>query len=165
MSGASGGLPQLDFSLYEPQIVWLIIFFTILFFVISRIITPHFDNVLSMRKNSIDDAISEAKRLQKKALTLSAEHDDKMRVLLSETRKITEEAESRAAARAAELKEKTDEALNDKFHVKFKELEASFESFERDMEKKIPLLAEQVLEKVHFDAKPDDNFKNVYALG
>ncbi len=97
MSQTSTGLPQLDFSSYEPQIFWLIVFFILLYFFISKFVVPHFTQTVDGRKKRIDDLYSGAKILHKKALTLSVEYEDKLKRVYQDAELLTEEAKAENA--------------------------------------------------------------------
>ena len=64
---ASGGLPQLDFASWPGQIFWLVVTFTILYFVLAKFILPKIGAGLSERSDHIADDLDLAARFQKEA--------------------------------------------------------------------------------------------------
>ena len=55
-------MPQLDTSLWPPQLVWLAISFALLYFIVSRIIIPRTGGVIALRKSTIADDLALAQR-------------------------------------------------------------------------------------------------------
>lgn len=66
-------MPQLDISNFSSQIFWLIICFTILYFYLSKIIIPRIDNIISSRKNIIEEDVNKTYILQQKIDKLQQE--------------------------------------------------------------------------------------------
>lgn len=58
----AAGFPQLDQSWYPNQLFWLVVTFSVLYVIVSRVITPNVGAVLNVREAAIDDAIREAER-------------------------------------------------------------------------------------------------------
>ena len=55
-------MPQLDISVWPPQLVWLAISFALLYFIVSRIIIPRTGGVISLRKSTIASDLASAQR-------------------------------------------------------------------------------------------------------
>jgi len=61
------GMPQLNPTTWFPQIFWLIITFTFLYLVISKIVLPRLSESIEQRNDHISDNIDEAKNLKLQA--------------------------------------------------------------------------------------------------
>lgn len=57
-------MPQLDMSTWPPQLIWLAITFMALYFVISRMVIPKLDGVITERKSTIDGDLAKAQQLK-----------------------------------------------------------------------------------------------------
>ena len=57
-------MPQLDFSSYAPQLVWLFITFTFLYLFLSKIALPRIGGVIEQRRDRIADDLDEAARFR-----------------------------------------------------------------------------------------------------
>ena len=68
---SSGALPQLNIADFEPQIIWLLIVFSIFYFFIQKRIVPYFSSETENREAYILNNHQDAKKLQKKSRTLS----------------------------------------------------------------------------------------------
>ena len=55
-------MPQFDFSTYGSQIFWLILTFGFLYLLVSRLIAPKIETILSVRMNIMEDNIMSAER-------------------------------------------------------------------------------------------------------
>lgn len=88
-----GGLPQLDFSTFEEQLVWLFLSFIVLFVIVSKLALPKITAVLEEREERIAGDLDTAERLKKEAEEIKAAYEAK-----------TAEARSAAQAKMAEAK-------------------------------------------------------------
>ena len=55
-------MPQLDISLWPPQLFWLAISFALLYFVVSRVIIPRTGGVIELRKTTVSADLAAAQR-------------------------------------------------------------------------------------------------------
>ena len=92
---ASGGLPQFDFAWWPGQIFWLLIIFTILYLLLSKVFLPRLRGVKDQRAATIATAVETARQVQVEA----AGQAEIARAEVSQAR-----AESRALATAAKAR-------------------------------------------------------------
>ncbi len=86
-------MPQLDFSLWPPQLIWLAITFGVLYLLMSKFALPKIGGTIEQRQNRIATDLDEAKRLKdetEKAIAAYeaalAEAKAKAHVIAQETR-------------------------------------------------------------------------------
>lgn len=60
-------MPQLDFTTFIPQLFWLFLCLTILYFILSKIALPRISDVIEERNDTITDDLDEAKSLSLEA--------------------------------------------------------------------------------------------------
>ena len=60
-------MPQLDISVFAPQIVWLTITFLAMYFLMAKVALPRIAQVLDERQTRIDDNLEKAAALKKEA--------------------------------------------------------------------------------------------------
>lgn len=111
-------MPQLDFSTFTPQLIWLAITFIALYLIVWRIALPRIADVLEARQRKLDDDLKKATALKEEAETILAEYE-KMRadaqasahdVLQKAQDEMKAEAERQATETAARLAEQAEEA-------------------------------------------------------
>ena len=51
--GKSGGLPQLNPADFAPQLIWLAITFTVLYFILARVALPRIGEVIEERRDRV----------------------------------------------------------------------------------------------------------------
>ncbi|MGI9481390.1 MAG: F0F1 ATP synthase subunit B [Hyphomicrobiales bacterium] len=104
-------MPQLDFSMWPPQLIWLAITFGVLYILISKFALPKIGGTIEQRQNRIATDLDEAQRLKgdtEKAIAAYeaalAEARAKAHVIAQETRDILHaEVEKERAKLDAEL--------------------------------------------------------------
>ena len=67
---SSVGMPQLDFSNFDNQTFWLLIFLFLVFLVIRIIVMPKMEETLTNRSKIIEEDIQEAEDLRDKAVEI-----------------------------------------------------------------------------------------------
>ncbi|MGI9413012.1 MAG: F0F1 ATP synthase subunit B [Hyphomicrobiales bacterium] len=115
---STGAMPQLDFTSYPPQLIWLVIVFIGLYFVMSRVALPQIGGIIEQRRDRIASDLDDAARLKdesEKALAAYeaalAEAKAKAHGIAQETReKLNAETERQRAEVEATLAAKTAEA-------------------------------------------------------
>ncbi len=111
-------MPQLDFSTFPPQLIWLAIVFFGLYIVLSRLALPQIGGVIEQRRDRIASDLDEVARLKEeseKALAgyeaALAEAKAKAHAIAQETRdKLNAETDRQRAEVEATLAKKTAEA-------------------------------------------------------
>lgn len=60
----SGGMPQLNFADFPPQVIWLAVTFVILLIVMSKLALPRVAGVIEQRENRIKSDLDRAERVK-----------------------------------------------------------------------------------------------------
>lgn len=71
-------MPQLDVSTFASQIFWLIITFSVLYYLLTRKALPRVAEVLEARQDRIAKDLDEAKRLRADAQDAYSKHEEAM---------------------------------------------------------------------------------------
>ena len=133
-NSSSVGMPQLDFSNFDNQIFWLVIFLVSSFLVIRILVMPRMEENLTNRRKIIEEDIQEAEEFKDRAIeiekNLNSEIDNAkitaneiLRNCKEEIKKNTQDAISEIDIKIEELVKKSEKNVeNIKFEAK-KEVE------------------------------------------
>lgn len=103
-AASAPGMPQLDFSTFDNQIVWLILTLAAIYFVLSRVALPRIANVLAERSGTITNDIAAAEDLKQKAVEAEAAYNQALADARVEAGRIVAEAK-------AEIQKDLDKAI------------------------------------------------------
>jgi F-type H+-transporting ATPase subunit b len=108
-SAHAAGLPQLDIATFPSQLIWLVITFTALFMLMSRVSLPRISQVLEERQHKIDDNLKKAGSLKEEAEVAAAAYTKAQAEAREESYKIILETHNQItdimATKQAELSE------------------------------------------------------------
>ena len=94
-------MPQLDVSTFSSQIFWLIICFSVLYYLLSRKALPRISETLEARQDRIAADLDQAQRLRREAETALASYEGAMAEAQGRAQALLGEAQSRLQAEAA----------------------------------------------------------------
>jgi F-type H+-transporting ATPase subunit b len=109
--GEGGGLPQFDFQYWGGQIIWLLIFFAILYVLLSRVFIPRLRKALQDREDTIAGALAAARQVQAEADADAAAARAQLAEARASAGRTAADAKARAAAETARRQAAQDEAL------------------------------------------------------
>jgi F-type H+-transporting ATPase subunit b len=115
----SGGMPQLDYHSFAPQLVWLAIAFLALYLVMSRLAVPRIADTLAKRQGKIQGDLDAAEKANEETRALVEAYEKRMADAREDARKVVRDrSEADSAAAAARLG-----ALHDKLNAQIGEAE------------------------------------------
>lgn len=103
-------MPQLDFSMYASQALWMIVFFCLLWFSLSVFITPRIAQIHEWRKRKIYEYLRKAEQANRKARSTLQKYEnaidiankkakEEMEIKQQEIQSYINEAEAQSAAK------------------------------------------------------------------
>lgn len=95
-------MPQFDITVWPPQLIWLAICFTALYFLMSRRVLPRISDVLEERDHKINDALRKADLLKEDAEAVYAAYEKTMAEARAGAQETLRGVRERVAADAAE---------------------------------------------------------------
>ena len=111
---SSVGMPQLDFSNFDNQTFWLLIFLFLVFLVIRLLVMPRMEETLTNRRKIIEEGIQEAEEFRDKAVEIEKSLNDEIEAARIKANEILRNCKE-------EIKKNTQEALAD-IDVKIEDL-------------------------------------------
>ena len=96
----SGGMPQLDYHDFAPQLVWLAIAFLALYLVMSRLAVPAISDTLAKRQGKIQGDLDAAEKANEDTRALVVAYEKRMADMREQARSVVRaqgEADSTAA--------------------------------------------------------------------
>ncbi len=119
--GNGAGMPQLDFSTFPNQILWLVVTLVVIYLILSRVALPRIGSVLAERAGTISNDIAAAETYRQQAAEAEAAYNRALEEARAAAHKVIEEAradiqadldeaiaraDAEIAARTAESEEK-----------------------------------------------------------
>ncbi len=126
-------MPQLDFSTFAPQIVWLVISFIALYFLMSKLALPRIATVLETRRDRIASDLDEANRLRTETEEVIQAYEAELA-----------EARAKAHSIATEMRE----TLNADIAEKQAEIDAQIDARMGEAEARISAMKDQAMGEV-----------------
>ena len=84
-------MPQLDFTTYVPQLIWLLISFGLLYLLMSRVALPRIATVIEERRDRIADDLDTAEQLRLKADETIAAYEEALAKARSDAHAIAQQ--------------------------------------------------------------------------
>ena len=111
---SSVGMPQLDFSNFDNQAFWLLIFLFLVFLVIRLLVMPRMEETLTNRSKIIEEDIQEAEEFRDRAVEIEKTLNDEIETARIKANEILRNCKE-------EIKRNTKEALAE-IDIKIEEL-------------------------------------------
>ena len=141
----SGGMPQLDYHDFAPQLVWLAIAFVALYFVMSRLAVPRIEDTLARRQGKIQGDLDAAERANEETRALVAAYEKRLADAREEARRLMRErGEADSTAAAARLNE-----LHDRLAKQIDEAEQRIAAQRDDVMKGLEHMARDIGQDVY----------------
>jgi F-type H+-transporting ATPase subunit b len=138
------GMPQLDFSNFDNQAFWLLIFLVLVFLVIRILVMPRMEETLTNRSKIIEEDIQEAEEFRDKAIEIEKSLNDEIESARIKANEILRNCKE-------EIKRNTQEALAD-IDFKIEELveisEKNIVSLKSEASKEVKVLSKKLAPEI-----------------
>jgi F-type H+-transporting ATPase subunit b len=104
-------MPQMDFTTYAPQLVWLVISFVLLYVLMARMALPRIERILTTRENRIEGDLREAAEFGRRAEVAQKAFDKVQGETRAKAQKLAAEARERSQAEQTARTAKLDAQL------------------------------------------------------
>jgi len=113
----SGGMPQLDFSTYAPQLIWLAITFGVLYLLMSRVALPRVAQALEARRDRIANDLDQAAQLKSETDAAIEGYETALADARAKAHQIASETREELAKETDALREKLEAELDQKLEA------------------------------------------------
>ena len=143
-NSSSVGMPQLDFSNFDNQIFWLVIFLISLFLVIRILVMPRMEETLTNRRKIIEEDIQEAEEFKDKAIEIEKNLNSEIDNAKIRANEILRKCKE-------EIKKNTQDAISE-IDVKIEELvkksEKNVENIKSEAKKEVEILSKRLAPEI-----------------
>ncbi len=106
-----GAFPPLDSSTFPSQLFWLVIFFALLYALLSRLVLPRLAAIMAARKNQIDGDVARAQALKNETEAALRAYEKSLADARSNAGEIGKATRDKAASIAASQQKALDSEL------------------------------------------------------
>ena len=145
---ASATLPQLNIADFQPQIIWLLIVFSVFYAVVKLKIIPYFYAETENRDLYIYNNHQESKKLQKKADTLSQDYNEKIKIVHLRANNLILEARKKFNLHLEVEKNRLNDEITVKLNTHYALLQQEFSQVDRELLSDIAVLKQQAHQKI-----------------
>ncbi len=107
-------MPQLDFSTFAPQLVWLFITFVGLYLFLAKVALPRIGGVIEQRRDRIADDLDEAARLKAQTDDAIAAYETSLALAKAKALVIAQETRDVLSAETDKERSKVEAMLSEK---------------------------------------------------
>ena len=107
-------MPQLDFSTFAPQLVWLAITFAVLYFIIARLALPRIGGTIEQRSDKIANDLDRAQSLKDDVDKAIASYEQALAEAKSKAHAIAQETREKLGAEIEAERQRVDALISDK---------------------------------------------------
>jgi len=107
-------MPQLDFSTFAPQLVWLAITFAVLYFIIARFALPRIGGTIEQRSDKIANDLDRAQSLKDDVDKAIASYEQALAEAKSKAHAIAQETREKLGAEIEVERQRVDALISDK---------------------------------------------------
>ena len=155
--GAEGsGMPQMVIPDFMPQLVWLVIIFTTLYFSMKYVALPRITEIISNRDLKIVNDLEKAEEIKEQIERINKEHQEAIEDTNSKIKILVNEINQKSIQEAEIKLEECQENINKKIEEEKIKLEKEVVVFNKNIEMISSEAVEKIIEKMYY-LKPDTN--------
>lgn len=155
-------MPQFDISGFSTQIFWLSLVFGVLYIVVSRVIAPKAESILTNRNLYLEENMASSEDDHKKALALQQQKEENLKELDVIIEKMQNDALLALEANFANKNKQLEKILADKTQESFSEIQNYLRSFHENEDQSCIDLAAFIIEKITDKSADIGLLKKIY---
>jgi len=158
---AADGMPQFNVNTFPSQLFWLIITFSILYFIVLFILLPRIRENIRLRKNKISNDLERAERIKNEVESMIQTYELKINEAKNKANDILKKSiKKQSADYSSQIN-----LIKKQIENKLLETEKKLEDYKAEMEKGIiksaVLVSTEIISKIMFKDKTKDEIKSL----
>ena len=155
------GMPQMVIPDFMPQLVWLIVIFSLLYFSMKYVALPRITEIISNRDLKIVNDLEKAEEIKKQIEQTNKEHQDAVDDTNDKIKIIVNEINKKSLLEADKKLEQCQNDINKKIQEEKIKLEKELEEFNKNIEKISSEAVEAIIQKMYYVKPDNNNLKNI----
>ena len=155
------GMPQMVIPDFMPQLVWLIVIFSLLYFSMKYVALPRITEIITNRDLKIVNDLEKAEEIKKQIEQTNKEHQDAVEDTNNKIKIIVNQINQKRLLDAEKKLEECQNNINKKIKEEKIKLEKELEEFNKNIEKISSEAVEAIIEKMYYLKPDNNNLKNV----
>jgi len=155
------GMPQMVIPDFMPQLVWLLIIFTILYLSMKYMALPRINEIISNRDLKIINDLKKAEEIKEQIEKTNKEYQNALEDTNNKIRIVVNEISQTSIKEADKKLEECQKKINKKIEEEKIKLDKELAQFSKNIEKISSEAAEAIIKKIYY-VKPDNtNLKKI----
>ena len=147
-------MPQFDISTFSSQLFWLVLVFGALYIIVSNVIAPKAEDILTNRNRYLEENISASENDTNTAIALRKQKEERLKELNTHIEKLHEDAISALEACFASKDRELEASISNRTQDSFLEIQNYLDAFRKKKAKSCIELAAFIIAKL--TEKPAD---------
>ena len=161
IAAEGSGMPQMVIPDFMPQLVWLILIFSLLYFSMKYVALPRISEIISNRDLKIVNDLEKAEEIKIEIEKTNKEHQKAIEDTNEKIKTIVNEINQKSNHDAEMKLEECQNNINKRIIEEKNKLDNEIEKFSKNIEKVSSEAAESIIEKMYY-VKPDNaNLKKI----
>ena len=161
IAAEGSGMPQMVIPDFMPQLVWLVVIFSLLYFSMKYVALPRITEIISNRDLKIVNDLEKAEEIKKQIEQTNKEHQDAVEDTNNKIKIIVNEINQKSLLEADKKLEQCQNNINKKIQEEKIKLEKELEGFNKNIEKISSEAAEAIIQKMYYVKPDNNNLKNI----
>lgn len=143
-AGEKTAMPQLDYSTFPSQIFWLLITFTLLYFLIARSSISKLSNVYEERKNRVDADLKMATSAKQEAERVLKSYEKALADARQQAKELIQSAKKESSSQSDQKLQQ----VHQKMAQDLSQAEGRIQKIKEDAMKDVSIMAEDLTDKI-----------------
>jgi F-type H+-transporting ATPase subunit b len=161
IAAESTGMPQMTIPDFMPQLVWLLIIFTLLYFSMKFIALPRITEIKSSRDLKIVNDLNKAEEIKNQIDAANKEHQEAIKLTNDKIKDLVNLINNKSIKDAEIKLEECQKNINQKIEQEKIKLEKEVNNFNKNIEKISSEAVESIIEKIYYTKPEITNLKKV----